>query len=374
MGDREAAEEVRAAGAVVWRPAGSGAQIALVHRPKYDDWSFPKGKLEPAEHVLLAAVREVAEETGLSVTLGHRLPSVSYWNDEVRKRVDYWVATAASNTAPFEPNSEIDEFTWLPMKRAAARLSYERDAATLDTFRAGPRQTVPLILVRHAPAGSKTGWPGSDTSRPLDGRGEADAEALASLLRCFGTGRVVSAPAERCVATVRPYANSFGGVIEIEASFEIPLGGKADRDAADRDAAGTAGAAAGTAAAMARLAADNRPVVVSAHRENLPALLEAACAALGAPTPDIRPLRKGEFYVLHRAGGTLAALERYHPDGQSLVVYSGGATGIEAAFGFGSDEPAPESGALPRLPALAGAGAGTLGASCDLVGRLPLRH
>ena len=70
------ADEVRAAGAVLWRPAGGGSQVALVHRPKYDDWSFPKGKLDPGEHVLLAAVREVAEETGLRVTLGRRLPPV----------------------------------------------------------------------------------------------------------------------------------------------------------------------------------------------------------------------------------------------------------------------------------------------------------
>ena len=67
MADQQAAAEVRAAGAVIWRPAGRGAQVALVHRPKYDDWSFPKGKLEPGEHVLLAATREVAEETGLQV-------------------------------------------------------------------------------------------------------------------------------------------------------------------------------------------------------------------------------------------------------------------------------------------------------------------
>src|SRR5580693_10587153 len=107
MGDLPAADEVRAAGAVLWRPAGPGVQVALVHRPKYDDWSFPKGKLEPGEHVLLAAVREVAEETALEVTLGRRLPPVQYVSGEVSKRVDYWVATAAGagTQAAFEPTS-----------------------------------------------------------------------------------------------------------------------------------------------------------------------------------------------------------------------------------------------------------------------------
>jgi 8-oxo-(d)GTP phosphatase len=301
MGD-QGAEEMRAAGAVVWRPAGSGARVALVHRPKYDDWSFPKGKLNPGEHPMLAAVREIAEETALQVILGRRLPSVRYAAPDTPKRVDYWVATVAASLSPFEPGSEIDEMAWVTAKGAAARLSYERDVETLGEFRAGPRRTVPLILVRHASAGKKSEWPKGDMSRPLDSRGASEALALADLLQCFGAGRVVSAPAERCVATVRPYAAGIGAVVEIEAAFDVK--------ASSPDAA----------AAMARLAADSRPVVVCGHRESLPVLLAAACAALGADPPAGKPLRKAEFAVLHRAGGRLAALERYHPDGNALVA------------------------------------------------------
>jgi 8-oxo-dGTP pyrophosphatase MutT (NUDIX family)/phosphohistidine phosphatase SixA len=305
MGDQGAAEEVRAAGAVVWRPAGSGSQMALVHRPKYDDWSFPKGKLNPGEHALLAAVREVAEETALRVTLGRRLPPVRYAVAGAPKRVDYWVATVAATLSTFEPGTEIDEVAWVPANDTAARLSYERDVETLAEFRSGPQETVPLILVRHASAGSKSQWPGSDVSRPLDSRGASEALALADLLRCFGAGRVVSAPAERCVDTVRAYAASIGAVVEIEAAFDSGPKGSTSPDAA---------------AAMARLAADSRPVVVCGHRENLPVLVAAACVALGADPPAGRPLRKAEFAVLHRAGGKLAALERYHPDGDALVT------------------------------------------------------
>jgi 8-oxo-dGTP pyrophosphatase MutT (NUDIX family)/phosphohistidine phosphatase SixA len=306
MGDHGAAEEIRAAGAVVWRPARSGIRVALVHRPKYDDWSFPKGKLFPGEHVLLAAVREVAEETALRVTLGRRLPPVRYADIDVPKRVDYWVATAAATLSAFEPTSEIDEVTWLPAGRAGTRLSYKRDVETLAEFRTGARQTVPLILVRHGSAGSKSDWPKSDVSRPLDGRGTSEALALADLLRCFGAGRVISAPAERCVATVRPYAASIGAGVEIEAAFDVA-------------ASGPGSSAVAAAAAMARLAVDSSPVVVCGHRETLPALLDAACAALGAPSPSGKQLRKAEFAVLHRAAGKLVALERYHPDGSSLV-------------------------------------------------------
>jgi 8-oxo-(d)GTP phosphatase len=308
MGDRRAAEEVRAAGAVIWRPAGNGSRVALVHRPKYDDWSFPKGKLEPGEHVLLAAVREVAEETALQVTLGRRLPPVEYDNGGMPKRVDYWVASVGAEPSGFEPTSEIDEVAWLPASRASTRLSYERDLETLAEFRAGPRQTVPLILVRHASAGSKSDWAQTDVSRPLDSRGTMDAELLSSLLRCFGAGRVVSAPAERCVATVRPYAATIGSVIEIEPAFEVDGASESRRDASS---------------AIARLAADDRPVVVCAHRENMPWLLDAACAALGAQCPPSKALRKGEFAVLHRATGRLVALERYQPDGDSLAIAEG---------------------------------------------------
>jgi 8-oxo-dGTP pyrophosphatase MutT (NUDIX family) len=322
--DEVRAGDVRAGGAVVWRPAASGSQVALVHRPKYDDWSFPKGKLEPGEHVLLAAVREVAEETALQVTLGRRLAPVRYLNDGVPKRVDYWVATVtgAGALGGFEPTAEIDEVDWLAASGAAARLTYGHDVETLESFRAGPRQTVPLIVLRHASAGRKSDWPQSDVSRPLDSQGARQAMMLASLLRCFGSARVVSAPAERCVATVRPYAASIGGVVEIEAAFDV--GGAGEAGAAGGDAgAGGGPAESAAAAAMARLAADGRPVVVCSHRENLRTLLAAACAVLGAPSPAGKALRKGEFAVLHRAAGTLAALERYQPDEDRLVITAG---------------------------------------------------
>jgi len=302
MPDGGAAEEVNAAGAVVWRRAGSGAQVALVHRPKYDDWSFPKGKLLPGEHMLLAAVREVAEETGLVITLGRRMPPVHYDTASAPKRVDYWAAEVPAAAAAFVPNAEVDQLGWVAASAAGARLSYPRDGQTLANFRAGPLRTVPLILVRHASAGSKSRWRKDDRSRPLDARGKKDAKILADLMRCFGTGRVVSSPAERCVASVRPYAALAGVEVEIEPAFEVAK----KAPVADPEAA----------KAMAVLAATDRPVVVCAHRENMPFLLDAACAELGADRPPVEPLRKSEFLVLHRADGKLAAIERYHPAGR----------------------------------------------------------
>jgi len=297
MADRLAAGEIRAAGVVVWRPGLDGPEVAVVHRPKYGDWTIPKGKCEPGEHVLLTAVREVAEETGQQVTLGRRLSAVCYKVDGRPKRVDYWVGRCQDPPASFVPNHEVDELAWLSVTAAAERLTYERDVMILGEFTAGPTMTVPWILLRHASAGSRSGWAGADLARPLDAPGAATADGLAWLLRCFGADRVISSAAERCVATVRPFAALTGRNIEIEPLFTV--GARRGPDAVVLRAAA--------------LVAQECPTVICAHRENLPLLLAAACARLGSSPSDGPPLRKGGFYVLHVAGGRLAGAEQHDP-------------------------------------------------------------
>jgi 8-oxo-(d)GTP phosphatase len=311
MGDRGADGEILAAGALLWRPAGRGAQVALIHRPKYDDWGFAKGKLTQGEHVLLAAVREVEEETGLRVTLGRNLPSVSYLVDGLPKRVDYWAALVDQASAAFVPNSEVDKLEWVPASAASRRLSYRHDVELLAAFTSGPRLTAPLILVRHASAGSKSDWHKGDDSRPLDARGRQQAKMLARLLRCYGAARVLSSPTERCTATLRPFAESEAAEVEQVDAFAVSAHG--GKKGGMQAAAGPR--ARDAARAVASAAADGRPAVICAHRENMPLLLEAACRQLGADAPAGPPLRKSEFWVLHRADGRLIAAERHHPDG-----------------------------------------------------------
>jgi 8-oxo-(d)GTP phosphatase len=310
MADHGAAGEILAAGAVLWRPAGRGAQVALIHRPKYDDWGFAKGKLTQGEHVLLAAVREVEEETGVRVTLGRNLPPVRYLVDGLPKRVDYWAALVDKASAAFVPNSEVDKLEWMPSSAAGGRLSYRHDVELLAAFTAGPRQTAPLILVRHASAGSKSSWRKGDASRPLDARGRQQAKMLARLLRCFGAARVLSSPTERCVATVGPFAASEGAEVEDVEAFAVSA--RRRKKAGKQEA--TEARAHDAARAISSAAADGRPTVICAHRENLPLLLEVACRQLGAEVPAGPPLRKAEFWVLHRANGKLVAAERHHPD------------------------------------------------------------
>jgi 8-oxo-(d)GTP phosphatase len=220
MTDGSANGVIRAAGALLWRPSGRGPEVALVHRPRYDDWSFPKGKRERGEHVLMTAVREVAEETGLRVILGRPLSAATYERNGRPKRVDYWAGRpAVGGWATFRPNDEVDQLAWLPVPSARGRLSYPHDAAMLDEFAAGPADTVPFVLLRHASAVAKDGWPGEDRDRPLDASGADESERLAALLSCYGASRVISSPAERCVATVRPYAALTGVPLAIEPGF-----------------------------------------------------------------------------------------------------------------------------------------------------------
>ncbi len=272
----ERTAEIRAAGAVLCRRGLAGNEVALIHRNRYDDWSFPKGKCEPGEHVLATAVREVAEETGIRAVLGRRLGQNRYQSLGRSKLVDYWAGWPAEPgaAAGFVPNDEVDALDWLPVPEAQARLSYQRDASMLAGFAAGPASTTAFILLRHASAGSKRAWTGADLARPLDPHGAADAEHLAALLSSFGRCRVISSAAERCVATVRPYAALTGASIEIDTEFTVQHPGGISPAQLKR---------------VGQIVDDGLPAVICAHGENLPALLQAVCGRLGAvPRPARR--------------------------------------------------------------------------------------
>ncbi len=294
--------EIRSAGAVLWRPGPAGPQVALVHRPEYDDWSLPKGKAKPGEHVLLTAVRELAEETGTRVVLGRRLPSTHYLVRGRPKVVHYWAAKAAGGPQPgFTPNSEVDQLAWLDLPTARRRLSYAPEAAVLDEFAAGPPDTAPLILIRHASAGSKAEWRAdghaNDLIRPLDAAGREQAALLARLLCCYGPARVFSSAAERCMATMRPYATETAMPVQADEAFTVGVGlAGVARRRTDEILAGAL------------------PAAICGHRENLPLILEEACAVLGAkPPPDGEPLPRAGFWVLHIGWNTLARAERHDP-------------------------------------------------------------
>jgi 8-oxo-(d)GTP phosphatase len=282
---------IRAAGAVLWRPGPDGRPlVALVHRPRYDDWSFPKGKVHRDEHVVRAAAREVWEETGVWPVLGRRLPTVRYPRDDRPKRVDYWAATG--DEGRFVAGDEVDRVDWLPVAEAAGRLSYEHDRGVLEAFAGGPVRTTPFIVLRHGNAGEKRDWQENDLLRPLDERGRAQAQRLDDVLACYGPARVISSATARCLETVLPYASRTA--TEVRTDWAVTVGtSKAPGDRA------------------AELLAAGLPVLICTHGELVPELIDRACEELGAPSPDDPKLPKGGFWVLQVAGRALASAERH---------------------------------------------------------------
>lgn len=200
---------VPAAGAVLYRMEARTPLCAVVHRPRYDDWSLPKGKVDPGESLPVTAVREIEEETGFVATVQSRIATTAYpLKENIRKEVTYWSALA--HDGEFESNSEVDELRWLTVEEAKGLVSYGLDRKVLTRFADSPPVDSMLLLVRHAKAGSRSKWRGDDTLRPLEPSGRTQAEMLAPMLRSFGVSRLSSAPRVRCEQTLAPLAQELG--------------------------------------------------------------------------------------------------------------------------------------------------------------------
>jgi 8-oxo-dGTP pyrophosphatase MutT (NUDIX family)/phosphohistidine phosphatase SixA len=198
-----------AAGAVVWQWSPSGdIEVAVVHRPCYDDWSLPKGKPHSGETLPVTAVREVAEETGHTVILGPRLGSTHYPVSGGEKVVHYWAAYPTGGS--FRPSDEVDELRWLPVAKAIDLLSHPHDQTLLARLDDETAVTATVLLVRHAEAGTRDEWAGDDDLRPLTTVGQRQAEVLRTLLPLFGAQRVYSAPPLRCRQSVEGLAADLG--------------------------------------------------------------------------------------------------------------------------------------------------------------------
>jgi 8-oxo-dGTP diphosphatase len=285
-----AATQIRAAGALLWRPGPDGPLIAVVHRVRQQDWSLPKGKLEHGEHWLAAAVREVHEETGQRVALGRPLPTLIYPVLGVPKVVRYWAARGGEDS--FAPTHEVDAVDWLTPEQARERLSYPHDYDVVAALLAAPADTVPFVILRHAKARPRNGWPADDDHRrPLAQRGVGEAERLAPLLAAYGVQGVHSSDTRRCEDTVRPYCAAHGLPIRPE-----PL--LSERGFAAQPDAGVA--------RTRELLTDPRPVVLCTHRPVLAELLPRLFG--GRPPKELRrTLEPGAFVVLHRDAAALAA-------------------------------------------------------------------
>lgn len=274
-----------AAGGIIWRTGSTTAsiEVLLIHRPGYDDWTFPKGKIDPGETLQQTAVREILEETGLTVRLGHPLPRVTYQVTAGTKHVSYWCARQVpGDDTEFSPNREVDAIAWVSVVQAAERLSYNYDRDLLGEFvelaARGGHRTRTLIVLRHGKAMTRDAFDGPDLERPLTGTGATRAHDLVPVLDAYCVRRVVSSPAARCAATVAPYADLVG--------TDVMLDGALSEETNLRR----------VGYVVHELMGRKKPAVVCSHRPTLPWVLEAA----GLETVDLAP---GDGVVVHHRKG-----------------------------------------------------------------------
>ena len=259
-----ATDRIVAAGAVVTRAGKNEIEFLLIFRKYRGDWTFPKGKVDPGEHLLTAAVREVREETGFAVSLGVPLPTQTYEVDGLRKDSHYWVAQKLAGE--FVPNDEVDEIAWLSFGQAKAKLTYKHDQEVLAAA-ANSIPTIPFIILRHTQSVKRGDWllssdalSEADTSRPLTAVGRMQANSLVGALAAFGAAELHSSDSRRCRDTVGPYATgrSLPVVLEKTVSEER------HKDHPER-----------AIARVKELAEIPRALVLCTHRPVLPAVMES---------------------------------------------------------------------------------------------------
>ncbi|KUI28057.1 NUDIX hydrolase [Mycobacterium sp. GA-2829] len=288
-------DRIPAAGAVLWRPNGDAPEVAVIHRPRYDDWSLPKGKVDPGETEPVTAVREVREETGFHCVLGRRLASVSYPVEQGVKKVRYWAGRAVEGS--FSPNEEVDELVWLPVREAIARVAYPHDRKVLRRFAKAPADTQTVLVVRHATAGSKSRYRGDDRKRPLDKHGRAQAESLVGQLLAFGADQLYAADRTRCEQTIEPLAQELDELIHSEPTLTEEAYSE-DKKPARRRVLEIAAKAA---------AAGHTPVICSQGKV-IPDLIQWWCDRDGV-RPDKSRNRKGSTWVLSLSEGRMIAAD-----------------------------------------------------------------
>ncbi|WP_435202095.1 NUDIX hydrolase [Janibacter sp. GS2] len=309
---------VLAAGTLPWRRRRGRLQVALVHRPRYDDWSWAKGKLDRGETFPAAATRETLEEAGLRVRLGHPLPTTTYTvagnGHPTAKEVRYWAAEVVGGDG--ELVHEVDEVAWLETDAATARLTYAHDRAQIEALVAaetrGRLSTWPLALVRHAKACPRSSWTAEDALRPLDDRGRDQAAGLVPLLDAYGITRLVTSPSARARDTLAPFARHGGARLRLKPGLSEE-GHEQDPARAGRH--------------LQRLLERGAPAALCSHGTVLPALVAQLRERLD---PDLEgaarrgpedlltgDLAKGETVLAHLIGtgddARVVAVERYDP-------------------------------------------------------------
>ena len=297
----ENTSEIMAAGAVLYRVNQDEFEIALIHRPRYDDWSFPKGKIEFGESFLAAARREVLEETGYAAKFGPLIAEIQYLAEGVPKRVKYWAAHAISEPKSIADIEEVDLLEWHSLKSAKAKLTHEEDRKVLKLFKdmsPGIDKNCTLILLRHAKALKRVEWIGDDGDRPLDNRGQIQSEKFRSIYAAYGIDEIFSSDAYRCLETVKPLGRDLGITVGIASDIseyqysrdkEKPLKFAKKFLKASKDSE------------------TPKTVLLCSHNPVLPKILKELAGAMAVDEID-RGLEPGDGWILFHRDGKVRAI------------------------------------------------------------------
>jgi 8-oxo-dGTP diphosphatase len=287
---------IYAAGAICWREEKGRLLVAVIHRARYNDWGWPKGKVDPGETLPETAVREIKEETGLSIKLGVKLGEQNYkLSNGKDKVVHYWAAKVtkpALKATKFKPSEEVAKVDWLTPEEAETLLSYDHDKEFLNKLveyhSRDLLDTKPFIVLRHGKATPRDKWSKGEETRPLLATGKKQSKALTRLLPAWGAKRIVSSPWERCRSTVAPYAQAFRR--EVEYSEHLTEAGNKKTPAS-------------TLKVIHKLIQDGRSTIVCTHRPALPTVLEEVAKYHPEEKLELlengKSIKPGHFLVIH---------------------------------------------------------------------------
>jgi 8-oxo-dGTP diphosphatase len=287
-------EAISAAGAVVWRKHKDNfTEVAIIHRPKYDDWSFPKGKIEVGESLIACAHREVLEETNLQTEFGPHLGQVEYFTPDGLKKVTYWSAKVIAEK-PFRANTEVDQLKWIPITKVIEVLTNETDKEIFDKFVKVKFNSKPFILLRHAKAITREEWQGEDDDRPLSSSGQNQAMRLLSTYQVFNIDQIHSSDAVRCYDTVKSMAKGLDIKLEVSSKLSESTYKKDKEKAFDY---------------VRELIKEDKSILICSHNPILPKMLNKLTKKSEIEADEDK-LSPADGWVIHRSGKEIIQIDR----------------------------------------------------------------
>ena len=285
---------ILAAGAVVWRKSEKEKiEVVIIHRPKYDDWTFPKGKAEISEPLIACAYREVLEETNIETAFGPYLGEVEYLTNDGKKKVSFWSAKVIKEKE-FNSNAEVDQLKWVEVTKVKELLTLDTDRKILEQFLRIEPDTKPLVLLRHAKAVTRDEWQGEDDDRPLDSYGQNQAKRLLAMYQVFNLEQIHSSDAVRCYDTVVAIAKGLSIKLEVTGKLSESTFKKDKEKAFDY------------AKDLMKL---NESILLCSHNPILPKMLNKLTKKSEVDA-DEGKLLPADGWVIHRIGKEVIQIDR----------------------------------------------------------------